>query len=265
MVRNLIAAFRERIDKLDWMAPSTKKEAKAKLAVLKIGVGYPDKWPDYAGLEVVAGDAYGNAERAALFKYRRSLAKLGAPVNRDEWVMTPQTVNAVNLPALNAMNFPAAILQPPFFDVAADDAVNYGSIGAVIGHEIGHGFDDQGRRFDGDGKLRDWWKPADETEFQKRAKILIEQFNNYSPLPGMNTNGELTLGENIGDLGGLSIAYRDLPLTTMKSPSMSKRAPRNCTTAISAASLVAAWRAIRPKPTISTIRSASRGGQPASA
>ena len=136
------------------------------------------------------------------------MSKLGKPVDRDEWLMSPQTVNAYYNPVKNEIVFPAAILQPPFFDVTADDAVNYGSIGAVIGHEIGHGFDDQGRRFDGDGKLRDWWKPADEAEFQKRAKLLVEQFNAYSPLPGMNVNGELTLGENIGDLGGLSIAYR---------------------------------------------------------
>ncbi len=136
------------------------------------------------------------------------MSKLGKPVDRDEWLMSPQTVNAYYNPVKNEIVFPAAILQPPFFDVTADDAVNYGAIGAVIGHEIGHGFDDQGRRYDGDGKLRDWWKPADEAEFQKRAKLLVEQFNAYSPLPGMNVNGELTLGENIGDLGGLSIAYR---------------------------------------------------------
>jgi len=150
----------------------------------------------------------GNVERANVLESEYQIGKLSRPVDREEWLMTPQTINAYYNPVKNEIVFPAAILQPPFFNADADDAVNYGAIGAVIGHEIGHGFDDQGRRFDGDGKLRDWWKPADETEFQKRAKLLVDQFNSFSPIAGMNVNGELTLGENIGDLGGLSIAYR---------------------------------------------------------
>ncbi len=207
MVKNLIAAFRERIDGLEWMAPSTKKEAKAKLAVLKIGVGYPDKWPDYAGLEVVAGDAYGNAERAALFNYRKSVAKLGASVDRDEWVMTPQTVNAVNLPAMNAMNFPAAILQPPYFDPKRPAVMDYGAIGSVMGHEVSHSFDNQGALFDSKGRLHNWWTPADFDHFQASAARLVAQYDAYRPFPDLAVNGKLTLGENIADLAGLAAAY----------------------------------------------------------
>jgi predicted metalloendopeptidase len=207
MVKNLMAAFRERIDKLEWMAPSTKKEAKAKLAVLKVGVGYPDKWPDYSGLEVVAGDAYGNAERAALFKYRQSLARLGAPVDRDEWVMTPQTVNAVNLPAMNAMNFPAAILQPPYFDAKRPAVMDYGAIGSVMGHEVSHSFDNQGALFDSQGRLHNWWTPADFDHFQASATRLVAQYDAYRPFPDLAVNGKLTLGENIADLAGLAAAY----------------------------------------------------------
>ena len=208
MIANLIEAYRQSINELDWMTPETKKEALVKLAKFSAKIAYPDKWRDYSSLQVKPEDIVGNVERANKLDHEYQVSKLGKPVDRGEWLMSPQTVNAYYNPVKNEIVFPAAILQPPFFDVTADDAVNYGSIGAVIGHEIGHGFDDQGRRYDGDGKLRDWWKPADEAEFQKRAKLLIEQFNAYSPLPGMNVNGELTLGENIGDLGGLSIAYR---------------------------------------------------------
>jgi putative endopeptidase len=208
MIANLIEAYRQSITELDWMTADTKKEALAKLAKFSPKIAYPDKWRDYSTLQVKPDDIVGNVERANRLETEYQVSKLGKPVDRGEWLMSPQTVNAYYNPVKNEIVFPAAILQPPFFDVTADDAVNYGSIGAVIGHEIGHGFDDQGRRYDGDGKLRDWWKPADEAEFQKRAKLLIEQFNGYSPLPGMNVNGELTLGENIGDLGGLSIAYR---------------------------------------------------------
>jgi putative endopeptidase len=207
MVANLIAAFRERIDKLEWMAPSTKQEAKAKLAVLKIGVGYPDKWPEYSGLEVVAGDAYGNAERAALFQYRKSLAKLGAPVDRGEWVMTPQTVNAVNLPAMNAMNFPAAILQPPYFDPKRPAVMDYGAIGSVMGHEVSHSFDNQGALFDSKGRLHNWWTPADFDHFTASASRLAAQYDAYRPFPDLAVNGKLTLGENIADLAGLAAAY----------------------------------------------------------
>jgi predicted metalloendopeptidase len=158
-------------------------------------------------------------ERANRLEHDFQVGKLGRPVDRDEWLMTPQTVNAYYNPVKNEIVFPAAILQPPFFNVEADDAVNYGAIGAVIGHEIGHGFDDQGRRYDGDGRLRDWWTPEDETEFQKRAKLLVDQFAAYSPVPGLYVNGELTLGENIGDLGGLSIAYQAWKLSLGGRPS----------------------------------------------
>jgi putative endopeptidase len=207
MVANLMAAFAKRIDRLDWMAPSTKKEAKAKLAVLKVGVGFPDTWPDYAGLEVVKGDAYGNAERADLFKLRQSLAKLDKPVNRSEWVMTPQTVNAVNLPAMNAMNFPAAILQPPYFDPKRPLAMDYGAMGAIIGHEVSHSFDNQGALFDATGRLHNWWTPGDFKHFERSSKQLVAQYDAYKPFPDLAVKGQQTLGENIADLAGLTAAY----------------------------------------------------------
>ena len=207
MVANLIAAFGDRIDHLDWMAPATKKEAKAKLAVLKVGVGYPDTWPGYSGLEVVAGDAYGNAERAQLFQYRASLARLDRPVDRSEWVMTPQTVNAVNLPAMNALNFPAAILQPPYFDPKRPLAMDYGAIGAVIGHEISHSFDNQGALFDATGRLHNWWTPADFKHFEASSAQLVKQYNGYKPFPDLAVKGQQTLGENIADVAGLAVAY----------------------------------------------------------
>ncbi len=219
MIANLIEAYRQSITELDWMTPETKKEALAKLAKFSTKIAYPNRWRDYSALQVKADDLVGNVERANQLETEYQVSKLGKPVDREEWLMSPQTVNAYYNPVKNEIVFPAAILQAPFFDVTADDAVNYGAIGAVIGHEIGHGFDDQGRRFDGDGKLRDWWKPADEAEFQKRAKILVDQFNGYSPLPGKFTNGELTLGENIGDLGGLSIAYRAWKISLGGKPS----------------------------------------------
>lgn len=173
-----------------------------------IKIGYPDKWRDYSSLTIAKNDLYGNLQRCAAYEYNRNLAKLGKPVDRTEWGMTPQTVNAYYNPSVNEIVFPAAILQPPFFDMNADDAVNYGGIGAVIGHEIGHGFDDQGSTFDGDGKLRNWWKPSDLEAFSKRTKALVEQYNTFQALPGLNVNGAFTLGENIGDLGGLSIALK---------------------------------------------------------
>jgi predicted metalloendopeptidase len=219
MIANLIEAYRQSISTLDWMTTETRKEALDKLAKFRPKIAYPPKWRDYSGLEVKAGDLVGNVERANTLEHFYQIGKLDKPVNRDEWLMTPQTVNAYYNPVKNEIVFPAAILQPPFFDVTADEAVNYGAIGAVIGHEIGHGFDDQGRRFDGEGKLRDWWKPEDEAEFQKRAKLLIEQFNAFSPIPGMNVNGQLTLGENIGDLGGLSIAYKAWKISLAGKPS----------------------------------------------
>jgi predicted metalloendopeptidase len=207
MVRNLLTAFAERIDKLDWMAPQTRAKAKEKLGVLKVGVGYPDHWRDYSGLQVVRGDALGNAERAELFEYHRNLAKLGHPVDRSEWVMTPQTVNAVNLPAMNAINFPAAILQPPYFDPQREEVMDYGSIGAVIGHEISHSFDDQGALFDAKGRLNNWWTKEDFAHFQAAGARLVAQFDAYHPFPDLAVNGKQTLSENIADVAGLAAAY----------------------------------------------------------
>ncbi len=210
LVKNLIEAYRQDIQELAWMSPETKKKALEKLAKFTPKIGYPDKWRDYTKLEIRRDDLLGNVRRADAFEYDRDLAKLGKPVDRTEWGMTPQTVNAYYNPGFNEIVFPAAILQPPFFDRNADDAVNYGAIGAVIGHEIGHGFDDQGSKFDGDGNMKNWWTDADRKEFDKRAKMLIEQYNGFSPaqLPGQHVNGALTIGENIGDLGGLTIAYK---------------------------------------------------------
>jgi predicted metalloendopeptidase len=207
MVANIIAAFGDRIDRLEWMAPATRKEAKAKLAVLKVGVGYPDKWPAYDGLEVKPGDAYGNHERAELYRYRRSVARLGRPVDRGEWVMTPQTVNAVNLPAMNALNFPAAILQPPYFDPRRPAAMDYGSMGAIIGHEVSHSFDNQGALFDSRGRLHNWWTPQDFKHFEASSAELVAQFGRYRPFPDLAVNGRQTLGENIADLAGLAASY----------------------------------------------------------
>ena len=207
MVRDLIAAFGRRIDQLAWMAPETKTRAKAKLSVLKIGVGYPDKWTDYSSLEIRPDDALGNALRAEEFETRRDLAKLGKPVDRTEWVMTPQTVNAVNLPAMNAMNFPAAILQPPYFDPNRPVVMDYGSMGAVIGHEISHSFDDQGAQFDSTGKLLNWWTPEDFAHFKEASQKLVKQYDQYRPFPDLALNGQQVLSENIADLAGLSVAY----------------------------------------------------------
>jgi putative endopeptidase len=207
LVKNIVTAFGARIDKLEWMASATRARAKAKLATLYVGVGYPDEWQDYSGLQIVAGDALGNAERAELFDYRRSLAKLGQPVQRTEWWMAPQIVNALNLPLQNALNFPAAILQPPFFDPAATPALNYGAIGAVIGHEISHSFDDQGAAFDEQGKLADWWDKQDRAHFEAAGADLVAQYDAYEPFADLHVNGKLTLGENIADLAGLAAAY----------------------------------------------------------
>jgi putative endopeptidase len=210
LVGNLIEAYRVDIQALDWMSAETKTRALEKLAKFTPKIGYPDKWRDYSRLEVRPDDPVGNARRAATFALDYQLNKLGKPVDRAEWGMTPQTVNAYYNPSMNEIVFPAAILQPPFFDPAADDAVNYGGIGAVIGHEIGHGFDDQGAKYDGDGNLRNWWTAEDKKEFEKRTKVLIDQYNGFEPqqLPGQHVNGALTIGENIGDLGGLTIAYK---------------------------------------------------------
>ncbi|MFN8046265.1 MAG: M13-type metalloendopeptidase [Dermatophilaceae bacterium] len=209
LVGNLVTAFGQAFDGLDWMGEDTKAAAHAKLAAFTPKVGYPDRWRDYSALEVTPGDLVGNVRRAAAFEVDRNLAKLGSPVDRDEWFMTPQTVNAYYNPGLNEIVFPAAILQPPFFDVDADDAVNYGGIGAVIGHEIGHGFDDQGSQYDGAGNLRNWWTDEDRARFTERAGALIAQFDELEPAdaPGHRINGALTVGENIGDLCGLAIGH----------------------------------------------------------
>jgi putative endopeptidase len=209
LVANLREAYRVSIDELDWMTPETRRKALVKLDKFTPKIGYPKNWRDYSALVIRRDDLYGNYRRGYEVGYDRELAKLGGPVDRDEWFMTPQTVNAYYNPGMNEIVFPAAILQPPFFDAEADDAANYGGIGAVIGHEIGHGFDDQGAKYDGDGNLVDWWTDADRTEFGARTKALIQQYEEYVPRElsnGHHVNGAFTVGENIGDLGGLSIA-----------------------------------------------------------
>ncbi|MGV0605867.1 M13 family metallopeptidase [Mycolicibacterium sp. XJ1904] len=209
LVDNIREAYRVSINSLEWMTPQTREKALTKLDKFTPKIGYPRKWRDYSGLVIERDDLYGNYRRGYAFEYERELRKLGGPVDRDEWFMTPQTVNAYYNPGMNEIVFPAAILQPPFFDADADDAANYGGIGAVIGHEIGHGFDDQGAKYDGDGNLVDWWTDEDRTEFGARTKKLIEQYDEYVPRQlsnGHHVNGAFTVGENIGDLGGLSIA-----------------------------------------------------------
>lgn len=209
LVANLVEAYRQSIAQLDWMGEETRAKAQAKLDSFTPKIGYPAKWRDYSALTVTADDLVGNVRRASAFEQDRELGKIGKPIDRDEWFMTPQTVNAYYNPGMNEIVFPAAILQPPFFDADADDAVNYGGIGAVIGHEIGHGFDDQGSKYDGDGRLEDWWTADDRAEFEKRTAALIDQYSQFSPQQldgGQKVNGGLTIGENIGDLGGLSIA-----------------------------------------------------------
>lgn len=207
LVRNITAAMDNRLANLPWMAPETRQKARAKLASFRTKIGYPDRWRDYSSLTIEAGDAYGNASRAAAFEYRRELDKLGKPVDRDEWFMTPMTVNAYANPTMNEIVFPAAILQPPFFDPNADDAINYGGIGAVIGHEISHHFDDQGRKYDPTGRLADWWTPEDVKRFEVYATQLADQYGKLEPLPGQFINGRLALGENIADLAGLLVAH----------------------------------------------------------
>ncbi|MFL6046585.1 MAG: M13 family metallopeptidase [Propionibacteriaceae bacterium] len=210
LVGNLIEAYRRSITDLDWMTEETKESALAKLAKFRSHIGYPTKWRDYSSLVITRDDLIGNVMRVADFEVNRALNKIGEPIDREEWLMTPQTVNAYYHPLKNEIVFPAAILQPPFFNEYADDAVNYGGIGAVVGHEIGHGFDDQGSTCDGDGMLRNWWTDKDREAFEERTKALIDQYNVLEPaqVPGHKVNGQLTIGENIGDLGGLSIAYK---------------------------------------------------------
>ncbi|SEO47591.1 putative endopeptidase [Luteibacter sp. UNC138MFCol5.1] len=207
MVANILKAFDQRVDTIEWMSAATKQKAKAKIATIKVGVGYPDTWRDYSKVVIKPDDALGNHERAELAEYRHQVAKLGKPVDRNEWWMTPQTVNAVNLPLQNALNFPAAILEAPFFDPKADPAANYGSIGAVIGHEISHSFDNTGAEFDAQGRLANWWTPEDEKHFKEAGQKLVAQYNQYEPLPGLHINGQQTLGENIADVSGLAIAH----------------------------------------------------------
>ena len=213
LVENLRTAYGESIRELDWMSEATKAKALEKLAKFRPKIGYPDKWKDYSAITLRADDLVGNLLRASEFEYADNLARLGKPVDRDEWHMTPQTVNAYYNPSNNEIVFPAAILQPPFFDMQADDAVNYGAIGGVIGHEMGHGFDDQGAKSDGDGMMRDWWTPQDLKEFRFRTSRLVAQYNRFEPIKGQNVNGAFTLGENIGDLGGLTIAHKAYQLS----------------------------------------------------
>ncbi|GAB3436842.1 M13 family metallopeptidase [Massilia solisilvae] len=207
MVTNIIAAFDKRIDKLDWMAPTTRAQAKEKLKTLYVGVGYPDHWKSYEGLAVSPTDAFANAVHAEEFQTAHEIAKLGKKPDRTEWAMPPQLVNAVNLPLQNALNFPAAILQPPFFDANASDATNYGSIGSIIGHEISHSFDDQGAQFDAQGRLRNWWTPQDEKHFKEASQKLVAQYSAYKPFPDLAVNGQQTLSENLADLAGIAASY----------------------------------------------------------
>jgi putative endopeptidase len=221
LVANLIEAYRISINELAWMSPDTKVKALEKLGKFRPKIGYPDKWRDYSALQTTADDLYGNVGRVIKFQRDHELSKIGKPVDRDEWHMAPQTVNAYYNPVMNEIVFPAAILQPPFFGLDHDDAVNYGGIGAVIGHEIGHGFDDQGSKYDGDGALNNWWTDADRDAFETRTKALIAQYDALIPeeAPDVHVNGALTIGENIGDLGGLTIAYKAYQISLGGAPS----------------------------------------------
>jgi putative endopeptidase len=208
LVENVIATLDESLEELEWMSVETRAKAREKLSKFTPKIGYPDEWKDYSKLRIVAGDHAGNLARSIEWDHQRDLEKLGKPVDNKEWGMTPQTVNAYYSPAKNEIVFPAARLQPPFFQLNADDAINYGAVGSVIGHEISHGFDDKGSKFDGDGNLVNWWTEEDRMAFEQRTKVLVEQYNAFEPVEGMTVNGELTLGENIGDLSGIAMAYR---------------------------------------------------------
>ena len=207
LVQNLKAVLRDDLAGLPWMGPDTRRQALAKLDAMAVKIGYPDRWRDYSKLDVSSPSYVVNAMRADEFEFGRNLNKLGKPVDKGEWAMTPPTVNAYYSPSGNSINFPAGILQPPFFDAQADDAVNYGAIGAVIGHEMTHGFDDRGRQRDAQGNLRDWWTPEDAARFRSRAQGIVAQYSAYEALPGARVNGALTQSENIADIGGLKIAY----------------------------------------------------------
>jgi predicted metalloendopeptidase len=210
LVGNLRVALNESIKNLDWMSEETKVKAQEKLAAINLKVGYPNVWVDYSSVDIQANNYIQNTWNCSAFSYQRNLDKIGKPVDREEWGMTPQTINAYYSPNMNEIVFPAAILQAPFFDANADDAVNYGAIGVVIGHEMTHGFDDQGRLYDKDGNLNDWWNEEDAKNFKEKTQILVEQYNNYIELDSLHVNGKLTLGENIADNGGLFIAYAAL-------------------------------------------------------
>jgi putative endopeptidase len=218
LVQNLLAAYKQDIGSLDWMTADTKQQAQAKLAKIMIKIGYPSKWRDYSTLTVRPDDLLGNVERANEFEWQRNINKLGQPVDRTEWGINPQTINAYYNPEMNEIVFPAAILRPPFFNAAADDAVNYGAIGSVIGHEISHGFDDQGAQYDGDGNLRNWWSEEDHKRFAAKTKALVAEYSAFEPVPGYHLNGELTLGENIADNSGLAIAYKAYKISLAGKP-----------------------------------------------
>ena len=244
MVVKIVDAFHARIAQLDWMAPATKKEAQAKLDTLYVGIAYPDKWISYSNLKVVPGDAFGNLQRAELARYQQQLGKFGKPVDRTEWSMPPQLVNAVNMPMQNALNFPAAILQPPYFDPAASDAVNYGGIGATIGHEISHSFDDEGAQFDSQGRLRDWWTEADLAHFKTATAALAAQYSAYKPFPDLAINGQQTLSENLADLAGLSAAY-DAYKASLANKRLSADADRDFFVGYAAS-----WRGVQREPAL---------------
>ena len=218
LVKNLQTALGERINAQDWMSDSTKVKAQEKLAAFHVKVGYPDKWKDYSKLDIKKDSYWANVCRASEWGFNDMYSRLGKPVDKDEWLMTPQTVNAYYNPSTNEICFPAAILQPPFFNMEADDAANYGAIGVVIGHEMTHGFDDQGRQFDKNGNLTDWWAPGDADRFKERAQVMVDFFNNIEVLPGLHANGELTLGENLADHGGLNVAYLAFQNATKDAP-----------------------------------------------
>ena len=218
MVQNLMKAYGKRIEGLEWMTAETKKAAKEKLSKFTYKIGYPDKWTDYSKFDVRPGDLMGNVMRYNAWERDRQANLLGKPIDRTKWFMPPQMVNAYYNPVMNEIVFPAAILQPPFFNMAAEDAVNYGAIGAVIGHELGHGFDDSGAQYDGEGNLRDWWTAHDKAEFEKRGKQLTSQYDEFKPFPDASVNGKLTLGENIGDLGGMIVAYEAYKLSLNGKP-----------------------------------------------
>jgi endothelin-converting enzyme/putative endopeptidase len=222
MVRQIEAAMQQDLEKLTWMSPETKKKALDKLHAVTNKIGYPDTWRDYSKLEIVRGDALGNSLRANQFEFARQLAKIGKPVDRTEWSMTPPTVNAYYDPQMNNINFPAGILQPPFFDKTADDATNFGAVGAVVGHELTHGFDDEGRQFDKAGNMTDWWTPADSKAFDQRAQCIVDEFSAFDLGEGVHMNGKLTLGENTADAGGLRLAWMALQ-TSLAAHSLPKK------------------------------------------